>query len=129
MEKQNKKKTPDSKENGCIKFCNNFHSTIEFIGKRWIGVIIYTLLSGPKRYHEISDSIPGISDRLLSDRLRDLENQGIITKKKSASAPRKVEYELTPIGKEFETVFRSIYNWIQIKEQLQPQKYTRNDCE
>lgn len=122
MEQQNTKKTPDSKENGCINFCDNFHGTIEFIGKRWMGIIIYTLLSGPKRYHEFSDSIPGISDRLLSDRLRDLENQGIISKKKSASAPRKVEYELTPIGKELETVFRSIFNWIQKKEELQQKK-------
>ncbi|WP_042352333.1 winged helix-turn-helix transcriptional regulator [Bacillus massiliigorillae] len=107
------------KDNSCTNFCDNFHNTIEFIGKRWMGIIIYNLLNGPKRFHELSESIPGISDRLLTERLRDLEKQGIIVKKVSPSSPRKVEYELTSIGKEFENVFRSILNWIQLKEEQQ----------
>ena len=61
--------------------CSNFHGAIEFIGKRWTGVIIYTLMSGPKRFHEIVESIPGISDRLLTERLNELVKEGIITKK------------------------------------------------
>jgi DNA-binding HxlR family transcriptional regulator len=91
--------------------CDNFHDTIEFIGKRWMGVIIYTLLKGPKRYHEILSEIPGISDRLLTERLRDLENEGLVIKKTLEPPSRKVQYELTPIGKELESVIAAIIKW------------------
>lgn len=60
--------------------CSNFHDTIEFIGKRWTGIIIYTLMSGPKRFYEIGESIPGISDRLLTERLNELVKEGLVTK-------------------------------------------------
>lgn len=91
--------------------CTNYHSAIEFIGKRWMGSVIYSLLSGPKRYHEIVSSIPGISDRLLTERLRDLENEGLVVKKVIASSPKKVEYELTPIGLELEEVINTLMKW------------------
>lgn len=91
--------------------CTNFHSAIEFIGKRWMGAVIYSLLEGPKRYNEIVSSIPGISDRLLTERLRDLENEGLIIKKVITTSPKKVEYELTPIGKELEEVINKLIKW------------------
>jgi DNA-binding HxlR family transcriptional regulator len=91
--------------------CTNYHNTIEFIGKRWMGAVIYTLLKGPKRYHEIVSSIPGISDRLLTERLRDLENEGLIFKNVIATSPKKVEYDLTPAGKELEEVINALIKW------------------
>jgi len=96
--------------------CTNFHNAIEFIGKRWVGAIIYALLEGPKRYHEIISSIPGISDRLLTERLRDLENEGLIVKKFITISPKKVEYELTPFGKELEEVIKMLMNWVKRRE-------------
>ncbi|MFJ7934109.1 winged helix-turn-helix transcriptional regulator [Sporosarcina sp. NPDC096371] len=93
--------------------CSNFHDTIEFIGKRWTGVIIYTLMSGPKRFHEIVESIPGISDRLLTERLNELVKEGIVTKKHLDSSTKKVEYELTPSGMALKEVMISIKNWIE----------------
>ncbi len=91
--------------------CTKFHSAIEFIGKRWMGAVIYTLLQGPKRYHEIISAIPGISDRLLTERLRELENEGLIIKKVIATSPKKVEYELTKVGKELEEVINTLMKW------------------
>lgn len=98
------------------RICTNFHSAIEFIGKRWMGAVIYSLLQGPKRYNEIISSIPGISDRLLTERLRDLENEGLIIKKIIANSPKKVEYELTPAGKDLEEVILVIMKWVQNRD-------------
>jgi DNA-binding HxlR family transcriptional regulator len=96
--------------------CINFHSAIEFIGKRWMGAVIYALLQGPKRYNEIISSIPGISDRLLTERLRDLENEGLIVKKIIATSPKKVEYELTSVGKELDEVIHVLMKWVKNRE-------------
>ena len=96
--------------------CHTYRKAIEFIGKRWTGIIIYQLLEGPKRYHELLNSIDGISDRLLSERLKDLEIEGLLKKHVIAEAPKKVEYELTPPGYEFKEVFKAIMNWAEKKE-------------
>lgn len=99
--------------------CNNFHNTIEFIGRRWMGVIIYTLMSGPKRYHEIVASIPGISDRLLTERLNELVKEGLVTKNFLKSSTKKVEYELTPSGLALKEVMITVRNWIELREVVQ----------
>ncbi|WP_318614797.1 helix-turn-helix domain-containing protein [Sporosarcina sp. YIM B06819] len=98
--------------------CNNFHDTIEFIGKRWTGIIIYTLMSGPKRFHEIVESIPGISDRLLTERLNELVKEGLVTKKQLDSSTKKVEYELTPSGMALKDVLIAIRNWVEQRPNL-----------
>lgn len=97
--------------------CHTYRLAIEFIGKRWTGIIIYQLLEGPKRYHELLNSIDGISDRLLSERLKDLELEGVLKKNIITEAPKKVEYELTPPGYEFKEVFKAIMNWEKKKEE------------
>ncbi|MBE1556046.1 winged helix-turn-helix transcriptional regulator [Sporosarcina limicola] len=97
-----------------VTLCDSFHGTIEFIGKRWMGIIIYHLLSGPKRYHELVAEIHGISDRLLTERLRELETQGLVVKSVSKSSPRKVEYELTQTGLELEEIINSILKWVKV---------------
>lgn len=102
--------------------CTLYRHTIEFIGKRWTGVIIYNLFNGPKRYHELLNSIDGISDRLLTERLKDLEHEGLLTKRIIEEAPKKVEYELTPPGHEFKDVFIAILGWAEMKE-----KYNRQN--
>ncbi|MEH7416283.1 helix-turn-helix domain-containing protein [Neobacillus drentensis] len=91
--------------------CTNFHNAIEFIGKRWMGAVIFSLMEGSKRYHEIIAAIPGISDRLLTERLRDLESEGLLTKKMIAASPKRVEYELTPAGKDLEEVINTLIKW------------------
>ncbi|MGI2328289.1 winged helix-turn-helix transcriptional regulator [Planococcus sp. YIM B11945] len=91
--------------------CSNFHNTIEFIGRRWMGIIIYTLMSGPMRFHEIAASIPGISDRLLTERLNELVKEGLATKTQLDSSSKKVEYELTPKGMSLKDVVVAIRKW------------------
>lgn len=98
--------------------CQFYRSAIEFIGKRWTGIIIYQLLDGPKRYHELLNAIDGISDRLLTERLKDLEQEGLLRKHVIAEAPKKVEYELTPPGYEFKQVFKAIMDWAEKKEEF-----------
>ncbi|QTD43156.1 helix-turn-helix domain-containing protein [Sporosarcina sp. Te-1] len=96
--------------------CQIYRSAIEFIGKRWTGVIIFNLFDGPKRYHELLNAIDGISDRLLTERLKDLEEEGLLVKRIIAEAPKKVEYELTPPGHEFREVFKAILGWAEKKD-------------
>ena len=103
-------------QSNCSHICRSYHEAIEFIGKRWMGMIIYTLLPGPKRYHEIHATIPGISDRLLTERLNELVNAGLIEKKYIDSSIKKVEYALTPNGLAFQEVIASIQKWIDLCE-------------
>lgn len=104
----------DKKE--IVHICDSYHRTIEFIGKRWMGIIIYTLLDGPKRYHELLSAIPGISDRLLIERLRDLEHEGLIERTTLKTSARAVQYMLTPVGEKLEDVIKAIKSWVQYKE-------------
>ncbi|MCW1927511.1 winged helix-turn-helix transcriptional regulator [Bhargavaea beijingensis] len=98
----------------CSHSCSTYHQAIEFIGKRWMGMIIYTLITGPKRYHEIHSMIPGISDRLLTDRLNELVEAGLVYKKFIDSSIKKVEYGLTPNGLAFQDVIKAIQQWIDL---------------
>lgn len=93
--------------------CDSFHGTVEFIGKRWMGIIVYHLLDGPKRYHELFSEIDGISDRLLTERLRDLEKHGLVIKDVCEESSKKVTYELTEIGKELESIIHAIFKWVE----------------
>jgi DNA-binding HxlR family transcriptional regulator len=116
MSEQIKHNCLPQSENEMQPICVNFHSAIEFIGKRWMGAVIYTLIKGPKRYNEIISSIPGISDRLLTERLRDLEKEGLIIKRMIDNSPKKVEYELTSEGKELEEVIHVLMKWVKNRE-------------
>lgn len=93
--------------------CNSFHGAIEFIGKRWMGMIIYRLLDGPKRYRELLEEIDGISDRLLTERLRELVKHGLVNKYVSPTKTRKVEYELTESGVELKEIMHAIVKWVE----------------
>jgi len=76
-----------------------------------MGVIIYTLMSGPKRFHEITEGIPGISDRLLTERLNELIKEGLVTKKQLEPSTI-IGYELTDSGMELKEVITAIRNWM-----------------
>ena len=100
------------KSENLTELCSKFHHTIELIGKRWNGIIIYHLLNGPLRYHELLDKIHGISDRLLTERLRELEKEGLIIKIVDPLTPRKVQYQLSQSGQQLESVMKAIVEWI-----------------
>lgn len=91
--------------------CPRFHKAIELIGGRWTGALVRLLMGGRARFAELRDAIPEISDRMLSERLRVLEAEGIITRQVLPDPPIKVEYELTQKGKELQKSLEAIGLW------------------
>jgi len=77
-----------------------------------MSIIVYHLLDGPKRYHELLAEIHGISDRLLMERLRELETHGLGIKNVCKPPSSKAEYELPYIGKELENIIKAILRWV-----------------
>jgi DNA-binding HxlR family transcriptional regulator len=91
--------------------CVNFQRAIEFIGRRWLGVILYVLLDGPCRFNELLATIPNLSDRLLTERLRELEAAGMVTREVQPGPPVRVVYELTEAGRSLTGIIHDIAQW------------------
>ena len=91
--------------------CARFHRAVELIGSRWTGAIIQTLLQGKTRYALLKAAIPDITDRMLSERLRSLEAEELVTRWVIADTPVRVEYELTDKGRELENALHEIGAW------------------
>jgi DNA-binding HxlR family transcriptional regulator len=91
--------------------CAKFHRAVELIGGRWTGAIIQTLLQGKTRYAAIKTAIPDITDRMLSERLRSLETEDLVTRWVIADSPVRVEYELTEKGRSLEIALNEISTW------------------
>jgi DNA-binding HxlR family transcriptional regulator len=96
---------------GVAALCPRFHRAVELIGRRWTGAIVRVLLAGPRRFNELLSSIPGISDRLLTERLRELEHEELIVRRVESGSPVKVIYELTPAGKELQVPLDALGAW------------------
>jgi DNA-binding HxlR family transcriptional regulator len=92
-------------------FCPRYHRAVELIGRRWTGAIIRTLLSGKHRFSEIALAVPGISDRLLAERLRELEDAGIVRRDVDGGPPVRVGYALTESGAELDATVRALAHW------------------
>ena len=96
---------------GC---CPYYHEAIELIGKRWTGAIVVVLLDeGPMRFSEIAAAVPELSDRLLSERMKELEGRGIVERHVIDGPPVKVEYRLTAMGRELEPALSELKSWAQ----------------
>ncbi|OAB32768.1 HxlR family transcriptional regulator [Paenibacillus macquariensis subsp. defensor] len=94
-----------------MNLCPRFESAFSFLGKRWNGLIIQTLMSGPKRFKDISSLIPSMSDKMLSERMKDLEVEGIVVRHVYPETPVRIEYELTEKGKGLRSVMEQIQFW------------------
>jgi DNA-binding HxlR family transcriptional regulator len=95
--------------NGC---CPRLHEAVELVGKRWSGAIVAVLLEGgPMRFSEVVQAIPQLSDRLLSERMKELEARGIVERRVLPGSPARVEYELTPMGCELAPALRELKAW------------------
>lgn len=90
--------------------CPRFESAMNILSQRWTGLVIYQLLSGTKRFCTLESSI-GISGRVLSERLKDLESQGIIKREVFPETPVRIEYSLTEKGLALEPIMREIEEW------------------
>src|SRR3954463_16172803 len=91
--------------------CHKYHSAVELIGKRWTGAILFVLMDGPLRFSEIKGLFPALSDRLLSERLKELESVEIVERRVQDGAGVRVEYSLTAKGAALEPVVRSLKGW------------------
>ena len=92
-------------------FCPRFHHAVELIGRRWTGAIIRAMLSGVCRFSDLTQAVPGLSDRMLSERLKELEAEGIVERTVFAETPVRIEYQITEKGRALSVVVESIGEW------------------
>jgi DNA-binding HxlR family transcriptional regulator len=103
---------PSGGEGRAVHVCPDFHQAVELIGKRWAGAIIWALAERPHFFTELCESVPGLSDRLLSRRLRELEAEGLVTRSvHDDSTPPRVSYALTEKGSALEPAIRELSAW------------------
>ena len=93
---------------GCCPF---YHEAVELVGRRWTGAILRVLMDGPLRFSEIAQAIPELSDRLLSERMKELEARGIVERRVVDGRPPGVRYELSRMGRELEPALAEIQHW------------------
>ncbi|HLZ81793.1 MAG TPA: winged helix-turn-helix transcriptional regulator [Ktedonobacteraceae bacterium] len=91
--------------------CPKYEHAVQLLGKRWTGLLLYALLEGPQRFCELTSTVEGLSDRVLSDRLRELELEGVVERIVYPHIPVRVEYQLTEKGRALEPVVLAIQQW------------------
>ena len=91
--------------------CDRFHRAIELIGRRWTGAIIFVLLRSRSRFADLRAAIPDITDRMLSERLQELEEEGVLERTVFPETPVRVEYSLTKKGRALASAFEAIGEW------------------
>jgi DNA-binding HxlR family transcriptional regulator len=91
--------------------CARFHRASELIGRRWTGAIIFVLLESRCRFATLRAAIPDITDRMLSERLQELEHEGILKRTVIPETPIRVEYALTKKGRELASAIDAIGAW------------------
>src|SRR4051794_39677499 len=94
-----------------LALCTPFHHAIELIGRRWTGAIISLLLQSRCRFATLRDAIPEITDRMLSERLQELESEGIVERTVIPETPVRVEYSLTRKGRALAAAVEAISDW------------------
>ncbi len=91
--------------------CPHYHEAAGLIGRRWTGATLSAMLNGETRYTDIVSAVPGLSDRLLSERLKELEAEGIVTRHVVPDTPVRVECHLTAKGRDLGAVTDAISAW------------------
>ena len=91
--------------------CPLYHEAVELVGRRWTGAILRVLMDGPLRFSEVAASIPELSDRLLSERMKELESRGMVERTVISGPPLRVRYELSVMGRELEPALAELQTW------------------
>jgi DNA-binding HxlR family transcriptional regulator len=106
--------------------CSKYHKASELIGRRWTGAIIYVLLAARCRFATLRDAIPDITDRMLSERLQELEQEGIVERAVVPDTPVRVEYSLTKKGRALAAAVDAIAawadDWVRIEPAVKPKR-------
>ena len=93
-------------------FCPAYHHAVELIGRRWTGAILRALLADVTRFNEIAASVPGLSDRMLAERLKELEAEGLVVRTVTPCTPVRIEYGLTEKGLALDSVVQALAGWV-----------------
>jgi DNA-binding HxlR family transcriptional regulator len=98
-----------------VRCCPHFHDAVELIGKRWTGAILFVLVASEQslRFSEVAQAVPQLSDRMLSERMKELESRGVVERRVSPEPPGRVEYALTDMGRELAPTLRALETWAQ----------------
>ncbi|MGA9525043.1 MAG: helix-turn-helix domain-containing protein [Myxococcaceae bacterium] len=96
---------------GSTEICPRFEVAAELLGKRWTGLILRVLLDGPKRFCELSGTLENLSERMLSERLKELEANGIVQRRVQPTTPVQVDYRLTEKGQSLKGVVDAMGKW------------------
>jgi DNA-binding HxlR family transcriptional regulator len=91
--------------------CEHFQRASQFIGKRWNPQIVRAMLAGVSRFSDLKASIPPISDTLLSERLKEMEAEGIVTRTVTPDTPVRIDYRLTERGRDLSKVMEELGKW------------------
>jgi len=94
-----------------FELCPYFEQAISIIGKKWTPLILRILMEGPRRFSELSRTIPQISAKMLADRMRELEECGVVRRKVFPETPVRVEYSLTEKGRALKPTLDAIQDW------------------
>jgi len=103
-----------------VTVCPRYHHAVELIGRKWTGAILSSMQMGRTRFTEIAAMVPGLSDRLLSERLKELEAEGIVQRIVTPDTPVKIEYRLTEKGEALGGVTAAISDWAESWIELVP---------
>jgi len=95
-----------TQESGCP-----VEKTLQIIGGRWKALILRELLQGTRRFGELKRGLGKITQKMLTQQLRELEKEGILNRKVYAQVPPKVEYSLTPLGESLDVVLEAMHHW------------------
>jgi DNA-binding HxlR family transcriptional regulator len=95
--------------------CPHFHEAVELVGRRWTGAILFSLIEGPLFFRELLAAVPGVSDRLLSQRLRELEAEGLVERSVHEGSPARVSYRLSELGEALKPALGELYAWAQAR--------------
>ena len=95
------------------RFCPRYQRAVEIVGRRWSGAILRAMLTGASRFGEIQEAIPDLSNRMLSERLREFEAEGIVERVVVPKRPVRVEYRLTEKGRSLNDVVEVLSRWSQ----------------
>ncbi|MDT3424795.1 DNA-binding HxlR family transcriptional regulator [Paenibacillus forsythiae] len=100
--------------------CPRFEKAVDMLSKRWVALIVFVLIPGPRRFGEIEGCLSNLSGKVLSDRLKELENEGIIQRTVYPEIPVRIEYSLTAKGTALAPILKEIGSWSSEWVELEP---------
>ena len=103
----------------CAPLCPHLQAVLRLLGERWTGLVIAALMEGPLRFCQVARRVEGVSDRLLSQRLKVLERNGLVERRVALKGPVQVIYALTPKGKALQRVVEALHGWAQQWEEAE----------